>query len=94
MNDKNTNEDKTNLINFNNTLNYACKKLGIEGYTVTDTNGYYIYSNGNICNEKSKEVLFIGINEKDISPLVEFLKVELNQECIMIEYIKSEFKFV
>jgi hypothetical protein len=43
--------------NFINVLSNCCKINNISGYSVTDSNGYYIYNNGDICIEKSKEVL-------------------------------------
>ena len=92
MNKKNG--GKVTEQNFINVLNQCCKINNISGYSVTDTSGYYIYENGSICIEKSKEILLVDIEEKAMLKAVEYLKKELFQESIMVESITNTFAFL
>lgn len=92
MNKKNG--GKVTEQNFINILNNCCKINNISGYSVTESNGYYIYNNGNICIEKSKIILLVDIEEKAMLKAVEYLKKELFQESIMVESINNSFAFL
>ena len=85
---------KVSESNFINVLNICCKEYNIAGYSVTNSNGYYIYDNGSICIEKSKEVLFVDIEKETVVRAVEYLKKELDQESIMVESINNDFDFL
>ena len=92
MNKKNG--GKVTEQNFINTLNQCCKINNISGYSVTDTSGYYIYNNGDICIEKSKEVLLVDIEKDTVLKAIDYLKKELCQESIMLESVSNTFAFL
>ena len=92
MNKKNG--GKVTEQNFINVLNNCCKINNISGYSVTNSNGYYIYNNGNICIEKSKIILLVDIEQDIVLKAVKYLKKELCQESIMVESITNSFDFL
>lgn len=92
MNKKNG--GKVSESNFINVLNNCCKINNISGYSVTNSSGYYIYNNGDICIEKSKIVLLVDIEKDTVLKAIEYLKKELCQESIMLESITNTFAFL
>ena len=92
MNKKNG--GKVTEQNFINVLNNCCKINNISGYSVTNSSGYYIYNNGNICIEKSKIVLLVDIEQDTVLKAIEYLKRELEQESIMLESVSNTFDFL
>lgn len=76
-----------------NAIHKIITKRGVLGYTVTSCKGCYTHANGTIVREPSYKVTVCNM-DLPIQIICNELKLQLNQESIMVEVYNSTVQFI
>lgn len=71
-----------------NAIHRVLQNYGVSGYTVTSCKGCYTHTNGTIIREPSYKVTVCNM-DLPIKQVCNELKLQLNQECILVEIYES-----
>ena len=91
--DKVTHKQELSNEHILNAIHKILTKHGVSGYTVTSCKGCYTHTNGTIVREPSYKVTVCD-KSLPIKQICNELKLQLNQECIMVEQYKSTVQFI
>ncbi len=85
---KNDKKQRKQVLSNNEFINYISQCF--KNFTITETIGYYTYEDGYTEYEKSLVVIvFNDYNDEDLKHIVDYLKINLNQECIGVEIVNN-----
>lgn len=89
LNDKDTKQQEV-------TKEYVIDRLDyyFDAYTLIEANGRYKYNNDFIQNEVTLIVIVCEYDDVDIKTIANQLKVDINQECIMIVAQELDVHFI
>lgn len=76
-----------------NAIHRILKDYGVSGYTVTSCKGCYTHTDGTIVREPSYKVTVCD-KSLPIKQICNELKLQLNQESIMVEIYESTVQFI
>lgn len=76
-----------------NAIHRTLRNYGAPGYTVTSCKGCYTHNNGTIVREPSYKVTVCKI-DLPIKQVCNELKLQLNQESILVEIYESTAQFI
>ena len=76
-----------------NAIHKILTKHNVLGYTVTSCKGCYTHINGTIVREPSYKVTVCDM-DLPVKQVCNELKLQLNQECIMVEVYESTVHFI
>lgn len=96
LNDKDSKRQEISTPEAKKRLNkILLDHFGIYAYTVTECEGCYMHSNGEIVNEKSLNIIIVSDTSIDrkIYMIVRTLKRLYNQESIMVEIANVNVTF-
>lgn len=76
-----------------NAIHKILTKRGVLGYTVTSCKGCYTHTNGTIVREPSYKVTVCNV-DLPVKQVCNELKLQLNQECILVEIFDSTVQLI
>lgn len=76
-----------------NAIHKTLRDYGVSGYTVTSCKGCYTHTNGTIVREPSYKVTVCD-KSLPIKQVCNELKLQLNQESILVEVYDSTIQFI
>ena len=76
-----------------NAIHKTLRNYGVQGYTVTPCKGCYTHTNGTIVREPSYKVTVCNM-ELPIKQICNELKLQLNQESILVEVYNSTIQCI
>lgn len=91
--DKLTHKQKLSNEFILNAIHKILTKHNVLGYTVTSCKGCYTHTNGAIVREPSYKVTICNM-ELPIKQVCNELKLQLNQESILVEVYESTLHFI
>lgn len=85
---KNDKDQRRQVLSDNEFIDYISQCF--KNFTITQSIGYYTYEDGYTQEEKSLVVtVFNTYNDEDLKHIINYLKINLNQECIGIEIVNN-----
>lgn len=85
---KNDKNQRKQTLSNNEFIDYISQCF--KNFTITQSIGYYTYEDGYTQEEKSLVVtVFNTYNDEDLKHIINYLKINLNQECIGIEIVNN-----
>lgn len=85
---KNDKDQKRQVLSDNEFIEYISQCF--KNFTITESIGYYTYEDGYTQQEKSLVVtVFNNYNDEDLKHAIDYLKINLNQECIGVEIVNN-----
>lgn len=85
---KNDKDTKKQVLSDSEFIDYISQCF--KNFTVTESIGYYTYEDGYTQKEKSLVItVFNNYNDEDLKHVIDYLKINLNQECIGLEIVNN-----
>ena len=91
--DKNTHKQELSNEFILNSIHRILTSRGVQGYTVTSCKGCYTHINGTIVREPSYKVTVYD-TVMNVKQVCNELKLQLNQESILVEVYDSTVQFI
>ena len=91
--DKNTHKQELSNEFILNSIHRILTSLGVQGYTVTSCKGCYTHTDNTIVREPSYKVTVCD-KSLPIKQVCNELKLQLNQESILVEVYESTTQFI
>lgn len=95
LNDKDSHKQKHSNLIYKDIIIECFMDYGIENLSIQLIDGIYKHLDGTIVSENTFKITLCNYeDEYNLRNLVNTLKLELNQECIMVEKIQSLVQFI
>lgn len=91
--DKTTHKQELSNEYILNAIHKTLREYGVSGYTVTSCKGCYTHTNGTIVREPSYKVTVCDI-DLPVKQICNELKLQLNQESILVEVFNSTVQLI